>query len=87
MRYKPCIKKVEIFMCDFLVINFILMVFSTHTLFLIKMQECRITKINISNQGPVVQSIVILTTSLRRQFVKYMPTALTNPLLFFVEKM
>ena len=38
-------------------------------------------------QGLVVQSIVSLTTSLRRQFVKYMPTTRSNPLLFFVEKM
>ena len=38
-------------------------------------------------QGPVVQSIVSLTTSLRRHFVKYMLTTLSNPLLFFVEKM
>ena len=37
--------------------------------------------------GPVVQSIVSLTTSLRRQFVKYVLTILSNPLLFFVEKM
>ena len=37
--------------------------------------------------GPVVQSIVSLTTPLRCQFVKYMPTTLSNPLLFFVEKM
>ena len=37
--------------------------------------------------GPVVQSIVSLTTSLRCQFVKYMPTILSNPLLFFVGKM
>ena len=36
--------------------------------------------------GPVVQSIVSLTTSLRCQFVKYMQTTLSNPLLFFVEK-
>ena len=35
------------------------------------------------NLGPVVQSIVSLTTSLRRHFVKYMPTTLSNPLLFF----
>ena len=39
------------------------------------------------HMGPVVQSIVSLTTSLRRQLVKYMPTKLSNPLLFFVEKM
>ena len=45
-------------------------------------------QIKISNpQGPVVQSIVSLTTSLRRHFVKYMPTTLSNLLLFFVEKM
>ena len=37
--------------------------------------------------GPVVQSIVSLTASLRCQFVKYMPTTLSNPLLFFVGKM
>ena len=41
-----------------------------------------------SNQlGPVVQSIVSLTTSLRRQLVKYMLTKSSNTLLFFVEKM
>ena len=39
------------------------------------------------HQGPVVQSIFSLTTSLRPQFVKYMLTTLSNPLLFFVEKM
>ena len=38
------------------------------------------------DQGPVVQSTVSLTTSLRCQFVKYMPTTLSNPLLFFVGK-
>ena len=38
-------------------------------------------------QGPVVQSIVSLTTSLRRQLVKYIPTKLSNTLLFFVGKM
>ena len=37
--------------------------------------------------GPVVQSIVSITTLLRRHFVKYMLTTLSNPLLFFVEKM
>ena len=37
--------------------------------------------------GPVVQNIVSLTTSLRRQLVRYMPTKLSNTLLFFVEKM
>ena len=45
------------------------------------------------NQGPVVQSIVSLTMSLRCQLVKYMPTKLSKccyfwlkMLLFFVEK-
>ena len=33
--------------------------------------------------GPVVQSIVSLTTSLRGNFVKYIPTTLSNTLLFF----
>ena len=37
--------------------------------------------------GSVVQSIVSLTMSLRRHFVKYILTTLSNPLLFFVEKM
>ena len=37
--------------------------------------------------GPVVQSIVSLTTLLRRQLVKYMLTTLSNTLLFFVGKM
>ena len=37
--------------------------------------------------GPFVQSIVSLTKSLRRQLVKYMLTIVSNPLLFFVEKM
>ena len=38
-------------------------------------------------QGPVVQSIVSLTTSLRLQLVKYMQTIVSNMLLFFVGKM
>ena len=42
---------------------------------------------NSKDQGPVVQSIVSLTMSLRHHFVKYMLTTLSNPLLFFVEKM
>ena len=37
--------------------------------------------------GPVVQSIVSLTTSLRCHLVKYIPTTLSNTLLFFVGKM
>ena len=37
--------------------------------------------------GPVVQSIVSLTTSLRHKLVKYMLTKLSNTLLFFVGKM
>ena len=38
-------------------------------------------------QGPVVQSIVSLTSSLRGQLVKYFMTLLLNTLIFFVEKM
>ena len=37
--------------------------------------------------GPVVQSIVSLTSSLRGQFVKYFTALLLNTLKFFVEKM
>ena len=44
-------------------------------------------KESLEDLGPVVQSIVSLTTSFRRHFVKYMPASLSNPLLFFVEKM
>ena len=40
-----------------------------------------------TNLGPVVQSIVSLTMSLRGQLVKDMPNKLSNPLLFFVAKM
>ena len=40
-----------------------------------------------SRLGPVVQSIFSLTTSIRRQLVKYMLTKLSNTLLFFVGKM
>ena len=37
--------------------------------------------------GPVVQSIVSLTMSLRGHLLKYIPTTLSNTLLFFVGKM
>ena len=40
-----------------------------------------------NHQGPVVQSIVSLTTSLRGHLFKYIPTTLSNTLLFFVGKM
>ena len=47
-------------------------------------------KINCSlttkEQGPVVQIFISLTTSLRCQFFKYMPTTLSNPLLFLLKK-
>ena len=42
------------------------------------------TKTN--NQAPVVQSIVSLTTSLRGHLVKYIPTTLSNTLLFLLAK-
>ena len=38
-------------------------------------------------QGPFVQSIVSLTSSLRGQLIKYLTTLLLNTLKFFVEKM
>ena len=37
-------------------------------------------------QGPVVQSIVSLTMSLRCQFVKYMQTTYVNTLSFLLKK-
>ena len=40
-----------------------------------------------SDLGPVVQSIISLTSSLRGQLVKCFMTLLPNTLLFFVEKM
>ena len=43
--------------------------------------------VSLNILGPVVQSIVSPTTSLRHQLVKYMPTTLSNTLLFFVGKM
>ena len=44
------------------------------------------TMVMFADQGPVVQSIVSLTTSLSGHLVKYIPTTLSNTLLFFVEK-
>ena len=38
------------------------------------------------DQGPVVQSIVSLTMSLRRQLIKYMLTTYANTSLFLLEK-
>ena len=40
----------------------------------------------MSDQGPVVQSIVSLTISLIHKFVKQISAKVTNTLLFFVEK-
>ena len=42
---------------------------------------------NLQLLGPVVQSIVSLTSSLRGQLVKCFMTLLPNALIFFVEKM
>ena len=41
----------------------------------------------LKDPGPVVQSIVSLTSSLRGQLVKCCMTLLLNTLIFFVEKM
>ena len=38
-------------------------------------------------QGPVIQSILSLTSSLRGQLVKCFTTTSPNTLIFFVEKM
>ena len=42
---------------------------------------------NAKDQGPVVQSIVRLTSSLRGQLLKCFATLLPNTLKIFVEKM
>ena len=41
----------------------------------------------VHGQGPVEQSIVSLTSSLRGQLVKYFTTLLPNTLKFFVDRM
>ena len=43
--------------------------------------------VNVPAQGPVAQSIVSLTSSLRGQLVKCFTTLRPNTLIFFVEKM
>ena len=43
--------------------------------------------LNTINQGPVVQSIISLTSSIRGQHIKHVMTLLPITLLFFVEKM
>ena len=40
-----------------------------------------------ANLGPVVQSIISLTSSLRGQLVKHFTTLLLHTLIFFVDKM
>ena len=42
---------------------------------------------NNADQGPVAQSIVSLTSSLRGQLVKCFMTLYPNTLIFFVDKM
>ena len=58
------------------------MIFGKHS-YIVKLIEhlC-----NIHDQGPVVQSIFSLTTSLKRNPVKYLPIKLSNTPFFFVEK-
>ena len=50
-----------------------------------KLNDLRKT-VCLENLGPVVQSIVSLTSSLRGQLVKYFTILLLNTLIFFVEK-
>ena len=45
-----------------------------------------IMDLNTIHQGPVVQSIISLTSSLRGQHIKHFTTLLPITLLFFVEK-
>ena len=49
--------------------------------------ECCLQEQYDIDQGPVVQSIVSLTSSLRGQLIKYFTSLKTNTLIFFVEKM
>ena len=42
---------------------------------------------DVSHQGPVVQSIVSLTSPLRDQLIKCFTTLFLNTVIFFVEKM
>ena len=58
----------------------------TPTMGLMKMDKLSVTS-TANLLGPVVQSIVSQTTSLRRQLIKYMPTKFSNAHLFFVGKM
>ena len=55
-----------------------------------KIKDATFYDINVPREeilGPVVQSIVSLTISLRHKFVKQISAKVTNTLLFFVEKM
>ena len=65
----------------------IITVFDSHSSIAQSVFDCRYPIWICEILGPAVQSIVSLTTSLRRQLVKYMPTKLSNTLLFFVGKM
>ena len=60
-----------------------------HTLILLIQDDTNDTKLKkiFIGLGPVVQSIVSLTSSLRGQLVKCFMTLLPNTLIFFVEKM
>ena len=55
------------------------------SIFLLKMTLSKCVKF-ANTLGPVVQSIVSLTTLLRHSVVKYMPTTLAITLLFLLEK-
>ena len=46
-----------------------------------------IATMSTTDQGPVVQSIVSLTSSLRGQLFKCFMTSSPNTLIFFIEKM
>ena len=61
--------------------------FSRVAAHLIHVMRIRIIVFWISDLGPVVESIVSLTISLRHEFVKQISAKVTNTQLFFVEKM
>ena len=56
------------------------------TYVMINMSDIFLSVAQIVYQGPIVQSIVSLTTLLRGHLVKYIPTTLSNTLLYFCWK-
>ena len=59
---------------------------SSGSIFSIQSKPLLLRKAKLKYQGPVVQSIVSLTSSLRGHLVKCFTTLQPNTLIFFVEK-